>query len=54
MRLASLQTVFGAGHMAPMNQAAVVNAIMVNHIVSAGPQSRRIDVASRAETRRAA
>jgi pimeloyl-ACP methyl ester carboxylesterase len=54
MTRASLQTVYGAGHMAPMSQAAVVNAMMVNHIVSAELHSPRGEVAIRPDMRRAA
>jgi pimeloyl-ACP methyl ester carboxylesterase len=35
MKLASLQTVYGGGHMAPMNQAPVVSAIMASHVMCA-------------------
>jgi pimeloyl-ACP methyl ester carboxylesterase len=44
MKRASLQSVYGAGHMAPMNQAPVVNAMMANHIVSAEMQLPRGEV----------
>jgi pimeloyl-ACP methyl ester carboxylesterase len=35
MKLASLQTVYGAGHMGPFTHAAEVSAMMTNHILSA-------------------
>jgi pimeloyl-ACP methyl ester carboxylesterase len=41
MRLASLQTVYGVSHMAPINNAAVVNAMMASHIVSAEARQTR-------------
>jgi pimeloyl-ACP methyl ester carboxylesterase len=35
MKLASLQTVYGVGHMGPMSHAATLSAMMANHIISA-------------------
>ena len=37
MTLASLRTVFGAGHMGPFTHATIVNAMIADHIMRADP-----------------
>jgi pimeloyl-ACP methyl ester carboxylesterase len=39
MKLASLRTVDGAGHMGPLTHAAAVNAMIIDHIMRAEPAS---------------
>lgn len=45
MKLCSMRTVFGAGHMGPFTHAAIVNAMIADHVLRAEP-----DMAATADT----